>query len=232
MRFQTLWALTLGTLAFQGFCGETTELQSGLKTAEGSDVKYYLALPTGWTPKSTWPIVVTLDGAGHNFQGNHKGFIGARGKLPFILITPCVSSNGNDPADLKAVLAIVQEIQKPANGQPKFFVTGFSAGGHVMWQLVFMHPELLAGAASAAGNFRNRGIDGISKAPERVQLPIHEFLGEKDGIRVALSQQWQDALKLAHENGYENLTLTNVPEAQHQAFAGKVIEFFASLLPK
>ncbi|MGD0089697.1 MAG: hypothetical protein ABSE73_07235 [Planctomycetota bacterium] len=224
--------LALLSLAGGGWGGETAEPQQGLRTAASVNVQYYLSLPQGWTAKSTWPILVTIDGSGHNFQGNFNGFIGARGAQPFIIVTPCVSSNGNDPADLKAVLSIVKEVQQAAQGQPQFFITGFSAGGHVAWQCIFMHPELLAGAALAAGNFRARGLAEISKAPERVRLPIHEFLGEKDGVKAALSQQWGDAVKLARENGYENLTFTEVPGADHKPFAEQVLAFFASLLPK
>jgi poly(3-hydroxybutyrate) depolymerase len=158
--------------------------------------------------------------------------VNARGARPFIIVTPCVSSNGNDPAEFQALLAIVQEVQESAGGQPKFFITGCSAGGHLTWQCIFMHPELLAGAAPAAGNFRFRGIDNVSKAPERIRLPMHAFQGDKDGIKTALDAQWADASKLARENGYENLTRTEVPGAGHQPFPNQVLEFFESLLPK
>jgi poly(3-hydroxybutyrate) depolymerase len=175
---------------------------------------------------------VAIDGAGHNFPACFGSFVNARGSRPFIVVVPCVSSNGNDPAELKGVLAIVQEVQKSSHGQPKFFITGCSAGGHLTWQCILLHPELLAGAAPAAGNFRFRGIDQVSKAPERVKLPVHAFQGDKDGIKVALDAQWEDAIKLAHENGYENLTRTEVPGAGHQAFPSQVVQFFESLLPR
>jgi poly(3-hydroxybutyrate) depolymerase len=203
-----------------------------LKTAAGSGVQYYLSLPRTWNPRETWPIVVTIDGSGHKFQQNIDAFVKARGARPFVIVTPCVSSNGNDPADLKAVLEIVDEVRKAAHGQPKFFITGFSAGGHLAWQMIFQHPELLAGAAPAAANFRYRGIEEISKAPERIKLPIHAFQGDKDEVKRFLDPQWEDALKLAKENGYTNLDHTEVPGATHQAFAPQVLDFFSSLLAK
>lgn len=214
------------------FCGETDVLISGLKTAADGKTQYHLSRPKGWSAKATWPILVSIDGSGHNFQGNHDGFVKARGELPFIVVTPCVSSNGKDPADYKAVIAIVEEVRKSASGQPKFFITGFSAGGHVCWQCIFNHPDLLAGAAPAAANFRFRFVENVSKAPERVKLPIHEFLGDKDGIKASLNEQWNDAVKLAKDNGYENLTLSEVPGAGHQPFTEQVVAYFASLLPK
>jgi pimeloyl-ACP methyl ester carboxylesterase len=213
-------------------CADALLPVSDLRTEAGSGVQYYLSLPKGWDPKSTWPILVAIDGGGHNFPACFGSFVNARGARPFIVVVPCVTSNGNDPGELKGVLAIVQEVQKSSHGQPKFFITGCSAGGHLAWQLILLHPELLAGAAPAAGNFRFRGIDAVSKAPERIKLPIHAFQGDKDGIKPALDAQWADALKLAHENGFENLTRTEVPGAGHQAFPSQVVQFFESLLPK
>ncbi len=220
-------------LALVGPCSAAPEkAHPDLKTLAGSDAQYYLSLPRGWNARASWPVMVTIDGSGHNFLGCFNNFVNARGARPFIIVTPCVSSNGNDPAEFEAVLAMVKEVQKSASGQAKFFITGFSAGGHLTWQFIFLHPELLAGAAPAAGNFRFRGVDAISKAPELARLPIHGFQGDKDGIKAALDEQWADAVKLARDNGYENVTRTEVPGAGHQAFPGQVVAFFASLLRK
>jgi hypothetical protein len=63
-------------------------------------------------------------------------------------------------------------------------------------------------------------------------LPVHAFQGDKDGIKAALDEQWADAAKLAHDNGYENLVRTDVPGAGHQAFPSQVIQFCKSLLAR
>jgi predicted esterase len=206
--------------------------QPEFKTAHSVAAKYYLSLPKGWKPDATWPILVTIDGSGHNFPGNCAAFAKARGDRPFIIVTPCVSSNGNDPTDEPTVLAIVKEVQQEYKGREKFFITGFSAGGHLMWQVVFHHPELLAAAASAAGNFRFRLVSEISKGDERIHLPIHGFQGDKDVFQASLNQQWSDAERLAKEHGYENLSHTIVAGGGHQPFAREVMEYFSSLVEK
>jgi pimeloyl-ACP methyl ester carboxylesterase len=198
--------------------------------ADAVAVKYYMALPKGWSPTESWPILVAIPGAGHDFLGTCKTFARARGDRHFIIVTPCVSSNGNDPADLEAVLAIVKEVQKAFKGQPKFLVTGFSAGGHLAWQLVFLHPELLLGAAPAAANFRFRGISAVSNAKERAQLPIHGFNGVND--KPAINQQWDDAVQYARQHGYRNLSHDLVQGAGHQPFADQVVSFFSTLIAK
>lgn len=222
--------VVLGLLARSGFGGAAAEQQPELKTAKAVPVKYYLALPAGWNAKKTWPILVTISGSGHNFLPNCQEFMQARSRLPFIIVTPHVISNGNDPNDLAAVLAIVREVQKDAQGQPKFFITGFSAGGHLAWQLILMHPELLAAAAPAAGNFLGRGVTEVSSAKERVQLPIHGFQGDKDQVLDPLNKQWTDAEDTARKHGYTNIVRTVVPGAGHQAFPQQVVSFFAGLI--
>lgn len=213
-----------------GRCDGITGAQPELKTAKAVAVKYYVALPKGWNAEQEWPILVTIDGVGHDFLGSCKNFMRACGKGPFIVVSPFVKSNGSDPADLQAVLAIVKEVQKESNGKQKFFITGFSSGGHLTWQLVFKYPELLGGAAPAAANFRFRGIDAVSKAEERVELPIHGFNGEND--TAVINAQWDDAAEHAREHGYKNLSHDVVPGAGHQAFADQVVKSFSTLIEK
>ncbi|HLJ55148.1 MAG TPA: hypothetical protein VKT77_08905 [Chthonomonadaceae bacterium] len=222
--------IMLALFAVAGRCAQTDDVKPELKTADSVRVTYYMSLPNGWTADKSWPILVTLDGSGHNFEQNCRAFARARGTRPFIFVTPCVTSNGNDPADAKAVLAIVEEVRRERHGQPEFFLTGFSAGGHVTWQLIFAHPELLAAAAPAAANFRYRGLDSFSEAPERERLPIHAFQGDKDSIIASLNSQWDDASTLAREHGYKNLERSIVPGAGHAPHAQQVVDYFATLL--
>lgn len=218
-----------------GICSAAESMvpTSALRTAKDVEVQYHLSLPQGWRAELTWPIMVTLAGAGRDFAQNFDQFKKARGeKLPFIVVTPCVRSLGRDPADLRAVLAIVKEVQGEFNGQPKFFVTGFSAGTHLTWQLIFLHPEVLAGASPVCGNFNSRGIDKIEKKAAAVKLPIHGFQGDQDQVLVHLNPQWETAVKLAGEHGYKNISRTVIPGGTHLPYQSQVVDFFASLLPK
>lgn len=231
MKFQTLLILSLICFVPRSSRGDPPSYaKPELKTATTVTATYYLSLPKAWTPDRKWPLVVTLDGAGHNFLGNCTTFMNARGELPFIIATPCVSSNGRDPADLAAVIAIAGELRKDVGAEEKFFVTGFSAGGHVTYQLVFSHPELIAGAVPAAANFRFRGIDEVSQAKERVMLPIHGVNGDKDS--AVINEQWDDAAEFAREHGYKNLSHTLVPGGGHTPYARDALLFFATLLAK
>jgi hypothetical protein len=116
-RLLQIIGVLLAMLAARVAGTEPADSNQELRTASGSAVQYYLSLPVGWDTKTTWPVVVTIDGSGHNFAGNFHDFVRVRRDRPFIIVTPCVSSNGNDPADLPAVLGIVKEVQDQFRGQ-------------------------------------------------------------------------------------------------------------------
>ena len=197
------------------------------KTAAGG-AKYFVSLPKGWNAKQSWPILVNTNVACEVFGG-------ARGELPFIIVSPCVVPGGRDPNDIPTLMACVQDAQKNFNGMPKFFITGYSTGGHLVWQMVLLHPEVLAGAAPAAGNYIGRGIDEaqISKAKERVDLPVHAFQGDKDankGGERGLDVQWKNAEEIARAHGYTNLSRETVAGAGHVPFPREVMDYFVTVL--
>jgi dienelactone hydrolase len=181
-------------------------------------------LPHGWTPDRQWPILVTIDGVEHDFRWNSMVFAEARKERPYIIVTPCVTSNGNDPHDKEAIITIAREVQQQYHGQDKFFITGFSAGGHVTWQVIFEHPELFAGAVLASGNCIGRGVTTISQAPERIQLPIHGVYGEKD-YPGYFDKQWPYGKQLARDHGYQNISEEVVPGGGHWFYPDQVLAF-------
>lgn len=227
-----------------------------LRTAKGHPIQYYLALPKNWTPDKTWPILVTVEGAGCNWLGNCNAFLGARGDRPFILVTPLtfcntnkldkgkypgypqdlldeVDKSGRLPWDEAGLLAILEDVRKDFHGQEKFFITGFSGGGNLTWRMIFGHPEKLAGAAPACANFYMTGA--ISQAPERETVPVRAFQGDKDEYlngNPNLNAQWETAKKYCDENGYQNVTRTMLPGVGHSACVNEVLKAFDELLKK
>src|SRR5262245_39034393 len=99
---KTLTSIVLAVLALVAGVvsgAQPTDSSPHLKTATTVSTKYHVALPKNWNPDRQWPIVVTIDGSGHNFEANIHAFVKARGDRPFIIVTPHVSSNGRDPED-------------------------------------------------------------------------------------------------------------------------------------
>ena len=224
-----------------------------LKTARSNPMQYYVSPPDGWTPDKKWPILVTVNGANHSFFDIARTFVRARNNLPFIIVAPIVLSTVAIPTpsdysypasvwdevaktsplqfDDMGLAAVISDVQADYNGEDKFFITGWSGGGNLAWYMVFNHPEKLAGAALAAGNFHGRGISTVSSAPERANLPVKGFQGDQDQNYSQLAHEWSDAKKLADANGYQNISYQIIAGADHQPFANQVFAFFASLLP-
>src|SRR5689334_6693484 len=55
---------------------------------------YYVSLPSGWNASRKWPMVVTIDGSGDNWETNAKNFAKARKEMPFVIVTPVMLRHG------------------------------------------------------------------------------------------------------------------------------------------
>ncbi|MBI4612614.1 MAG: dienelactone hydrolase family protein [Planctomycetes bacterium] len=223
------------------------ETEPVLRKASTHEMEYYVALPKGWTPDRSWPILVTVEGAGCNWLGNCQAFLSRRGDRPYILVTPWTLWNTNEltPAkyhysqeildhystqgnrrefDEAGLLAVLDDVRREFKGEEKFFITGFSGGGNLTWRMVFGHPEKLAAAAPACGNFYDPGA--ISSAPEREALPVLALQGEADEYLSALTAQWERAKSIADANGFGNVTRKMLPGVGHSTSADEVLAFF------
>jgi dienelactone hydrolase len=128
----------------------------------------------------------------------------------------------------------MQDVVIKYGGEDKYFITGFEAGGHTVWGILFNHPEVTRGAALVCPNYLGRWIDEqhISSAAERTGLPIRNFVGTKDdgcSDGSPIYTQMQRAMSLADAHGYENVSLTRVDGRRHERLADEVLDYFSSL---
>jgi predicted peptidase len=230
-----------------------------LKTSSGSLMQYYISLPADWNEGKKWPIVIIAEAAEKQFKENTNRFIKARGNMPFILVSPIIVTNGNsgrrDPAyypystntwnsidsmsdcvfDMNGILHAVHDVQKEYQGEDHFFITGFEAGAHIVWAMIFRHPELLLAAAPVAGNYIGRCVDNssFSNNPSRADLPIRSFVGSQDkpfGPGGPVYYQWQKAKQLATDHGYKNIAEIIVSGKDHTPMPQETLQYFFSLL--
>src|SRR5262249_18640177 len=122
------------------------------------------------------------------------------------------------------------DLRQQYGAEEKYFITGHSAGAHLTWAMVLMHPERLAAAAPSCGNFNGRCIAKVSSAAERVNLPVRAFQGELDEHRQGLEAQFAKAKELATAHGYRNISVEVVKGAGHVPLADQVLAYFSSLL--
>jgi poly(3-hydroxybutyrate) depolymerase len=248
----TLTVIFIVFLSSRSFAQAKPSTGPELKTASGKLMQYYVSLPVNWKPDKKWPIVVVAEAAEKEFKENAQRFINARGQMPFIIIAPVIVTNGNygrrDPAvypyvsatldkieamgdcefDMSGVLQAVNDVKKNYNGEDQFFITGFEAGTHLVWAMVFQHPELLRAAAPVAGNYIGRCMDNapFSSHPAKSGLPVKGFTGQ--GGRAYY--QYQNAKKAAQAHGYKNVSETVVPGKAHVPLPQEVLVYFFSVI--
>jgi dienelactone hydrolase len=231
-----------------------------VRTALRHPMQYCVSLPTGWCPTRTWPVVVVIPDAARDFQGNLATFVKARGDRPFILVAPFVVTSGggsyrDNPNfqyevavwrevdrvgdfgfDDAGVEAVLEDVRTRFRGQEKAFLTGWEAGGHTVWALLFHHPERWAGVAPVSPNFAGRwlGAGSWSKAPERTQVPVRVFFsgplqGAENLPRATLLQQTHEALQQAVARGFAPIPVQVLPKQPHGPQADAVLGWFQAL---
>ncbi|MFL5739667.1 MAG: hypothetical protein ACJ75B_05585 [Flavisolibacter sp.] len=237
-------------------CSVKSQDSVALKTAKAHPMQYYISLPRNWSMQKTWPVVVAVVDAEKDFKNFASQFARASAPFPFIVVTPLVVSNGSyghrsssvypyssstwdridrDGAcsfDIDGVMAVIREVQQKYHGASRIFITGFEAGAHLLWAMVFLHPELLFAAAPVSGNYIGRCLaeGSISKDSSRSNLPVISFYGTKDSLwNQFLKKQDEQARNLATAKGYRNVSIKAVAGKGHEPMANEVIEYFGRL---
>src|SRR4030095_1375454 len=225
------------------------------KKASNHPMQYYVTLPDNWSSKSKWPVVIVVEAAEKQFKTNAERFITARKDISFIIVAPFITTNGQqgqrDPNiypyssviwdtidkistckfDIDGLQSIINDVKKDFSGSDKVFITGFEAGTHLVWAMIFQHPELLYAAAPVAGNYRARCIENhsFSKDDSRTQLPIKNFTGTDDkdfGLNGRFHNQYLEAKNLALSHGYKNISESEVPGKAHVPLPEEVLNYF------
>jgi dienelactone hydrolase len=221
-----------------------------LHVARNHPMRYYLTLPKRWTPARQWPVLLTIEGSGRDYVGNHRAFVAARGDTPYIVVTPVIASNygrsvapemydadvaaevrrlGGPRFDLEGLEAVLADVQRDFSGEPQVYLTGFSAGGHLTWLTIIKRPAWVAAAVPAAANFVGRGIDREPTPAPAPRGPIHVIVGDRDHRYEFMKQETADASRLARAIGYREITQTVMPGAGHQRFVTEAFAFLDSV---
>jgi hypothetical protein len=228
----------------------------GLKTAATHHIQYYVSLPKGWSGDRAWPVVMIIEAAQREFLKTLQVFEKARGDRPFILVTPLVTTNGGANYrqaetyhyseetwikiqqdrcrfDLDGIAAIAADVRKLYHGESQYFLTGWEAGGHTVWALLFTHPEEVRAAAPAVTNYAARCMEGgFSSSPIRVNLPVKVFQADTERDKAPgrfVYLQSQEAMKTAREHGFRNVTESVAAGKPHGPLADEVLAYFAEL---
>jgi len=168
----------------------------------------WISLPKGWKKGKSYPVLVTVDGAGSNFLGACRSSSRSRGKRPWIVLAPCTFVNtnaltpkkypwydadliermNNDGAgrfkfDSEGLIALIETVKEQFGGEDRFAITGFSGGGNLTYGITLLHPERVRFAMPACANFAGHGAANAG-TPKEGGPPILIYTGEKDPHRT------------------------------------------------
>ena len=179
---------------------------------------YRIYKPANYNPKTRYPLVLCLHGAGGRGDDNKsrgtQAFVALSSSsvqkaYPAFLLTPqCpkdktwvnASRKGSyavSKTPISKQMALVQEtlhsvVTKFSIDPARIYVTGQSMGGFGTWDVIMRNPKLFAAAVPVCG-----GADP-SQSKSIAHLPIWIFHGEKDRVvHTKLSREMVAALRKA-----------------------------------
>lgn len=224
--FALCWMTTTATTAHA-----TEASTSKVQKPAHHPMRYHVALPPGWKPDRTWPVLVVIPDAARDFVANLERFVQVRGNRPYVLVAPEVLSCGGartrsrehysySPSEWASLqggddfrfedaglAAVLDDVQQRWHGEPRAFLTGWEAGGHTVWAQALRHPERWRGVAPVTPNYQHRGLDAtsFSRAAERGTLPIQPFrCGAPKGEIQAFVPQLDAQIELALRDAREH----------------------------
>lgn len=218
----------------------------------------WLSLPSGWTKKGPYEVLVAVEGAGSNFLGAARGFRGGRGSRKFLVLAPCSLSNTNklepatysfyDPTllkqwdgrrvefDLAGLDALLEVLRTRFGAAEKVAITGFSGGRNLCYSLTMRFPEKVWAAAPACANFQP-GLASGAKPVEGGGPPVHVLTGEKDehrdhvfGTPPGIEGQSDWAMQSFEKLAFKNVKRTMLPGVGHSSCVKEVWDFLDQVL--
>jgi poly(3-hydroxybutyrate) depolymerase len=203
--------------------GKSTNLKTPFEKRTFTDpnkktLPYCLLKPDNYDPKTKYPLVLFLHGAGERGYDNEKQLVhgvmefakdDVRKKYPCFVVAPQCPENQKwcdvdwgaakhdmpkKPSEsMRLTLELLTALQKEFSIDPnRLYVTGLSMGGYGTWDAISRHPDLFAAAVPVCGG-------GDEKLAEKIaKVPIWVFHGGKDEtVMPARSRNMVEALKKA-----------------------------------
>ena len=224
--------------------------------APGHLLEGYVMLPPKWSPERSWPIAVYIDGAASQFEAAAWRLRRGLNATEFILVVPITLSNANElrfenypypqdqlktfrgltvqtrldrvAFDAGGLAPLLDQVRKRFRGETRFFLTGYSGGGFLVYWWLHHHPDQLAAVAPASANYAPElGQGGVERAPGGGP-PVHLFTGSNDAAgTVRIFPQNDRALATLERLGFTRVTRSHLEGRGHEPFTEDVFGFFS-----
>ncbi len=194
----------------------------------GETIPYALFVPSGYDPASPAPLMVSLHGAGRQYDWlmNYAGFLDQAEHHGYVVVTPLgytrrggYGYRGDSEQDRRAeqdvmnVFRLVTE--ELAIDENRIYLWGHSMGGAGTYYLASRHPDVWAGLAAVAGGSMNAGyVD----AEAIRHIPFLVIQGSDD--RVVPTAGVRESVAKMREMGMQHLYI-EIPGGDHSLFISR-----------
>jgi len=153
---------------------------------------YVLRVPPGYTPNSTWPLLIAFHGGGDTGPGFEEltGLTALADAVGVIVAYPsayqgswavgcdCTTADGANIDDVQFTRALIGQLEDSLSIDPdRVFVTGFSLGAMLVHRLACELADIITGAATIEGTLHS--LVAADCQPAR-PLPVLMMLATED----------------------------------------------------
>ncbi len=218
-------------------------------TTAKHDRAWTLIVPSKYSKKKSWPLVISSHGRGGSGAGEMRAWQGLASKHGFIVACPDMVTATHNRAKKSTLPAsqeddeVLLEIYATVCAQFRVnrravMVTGFSGGGNPSYHSGLRHPDVFTHICTRGGNWAPQHMPHDDKVLEagKGHLQIYVFWGEKDHVLIigdphGTGQAYQ-ALKALKDAGYENIKEEQVPAMGHKSRPDLAATWFAAYVAK
>jgi len=208
---------------------------------------YSLYVPSNYSPKVSWPLVVSSHGRGGAGRKEIGQWTGLAKEFGFIVACPdmCTATVNRPPnsklepsvEDEQVVLSIYEEVAGSFRVNPRaVMLTGFSGGGNPSYWTGLRHPDLVTHICTRGGNFAIQQIPRAENllAAGRKTIRIYIYYGENDHPLIlgkdGETGQAQGAYDALTKAGYEHVAIEKIAGMKHQSRPRIAAEWFGGFL--
>ena len=194
----------------------------------GETIPYALFVPSGYDPASPAPLMVSLHGAGRQYDWlmNYAGFLDLAEHHGYVVATPLgytrrggYGYRGDSEQDRRAeqdVMNVFRLVTDALNiDGNRIFLWGHSMGGAGTYYLASRHPDIWAGVAAVAGGSMN--ADYVDAEAIR-HIPFLVLQGSDD--RVVPAAGARESVAKMRELGMQHLYI-EIPGGDHSLFISR-----------
>ena len=202
----------------------------------GETIPYALFVPSGYDPASPAPLMVSLHGAGRQYDWlmNYAGFLDRAERNGYVVVTPLgytrrggYGYRGDSEQDRRAEQDVMNVFRlvtdELAIDEDRIYLWGHSMGGAGTYYLASRYPDIWAGLAAVAGG--SMTADYVDADAIR-HIPFLVIQGSED--RVVPASRARESVAKMRGLGMQHLYI-EIPGGDHSLFISREPEVVGHL---